>query len=100
MNMVTRTINTAEAMLWERSGHKSDGSPNFTLIAHLRVQDTTFTQAGMREEFRRAGFATDGREIIWKVVDSDVYGQTVAEFVEHGRRVHRDRNGKVRPLED
>ena len=100
MNMVTRTINTAEAMLWERSGHKSDGSPNFTLIAHLRVQDTTFTQAGMREEFRRAGFATDGREITWKVVDSDVYGQTVAEFVEHGRRVRRDRNGKVRPLED
>ena len=99
MNMVTRTISTAEAMLWERSGHKSDGSPNFTLIAHLRVQDTTFTQTGMRDEFRRAGFATDGREITWKVVDSEVYGQTVAEFVEHGRRVRRDRNGKVRPLE-
>ena len=100
MNMVTRTINTAEAMLWERNGHKSDGSPNFTLIAHLRLQDTTFTHAGIREEFRRAGFATDGREITWKVVDSDVYGQTVAEFVEHGRRVHRGRNGKVRPLEN
>ena len=100
MNMVTRTINTAEAMLWERNGHTSNGSPNFTLVAHLKVQDTTFTQAGMREEFRRAGFATDGREITWKVVESEVYGQTVAEFVEHGRRVHRDRNGKVRPLED
>lgn len=99
MNMVTRTINTAEAMLWERNGHKPDGSPNFTLVAHLRFQDTTFTQAGMREEFRRAGFATADREITWKVIDSEVYGQTVAEFVEHGRRVHRDRNGKVRPLE-
>ena len=100
MNMVTRTISTAEAMLWERSGHKPDGSPNFTLIAHLRVQDTTFTIAGMREEFRRAGFATEGREITWKVVESEVYGQTVAEFVEHGRRVHRGRNGRIKPLED
>ena len=99
MNMVTRTINTAEAMLWERSGHKSDGSPNFTLIAYLRVQNTTFSHAGMREEFRRAGFATADREITWKVVESEVYGQTVQEFIEHGRPVHRDRNGKVRPLE-
>ena len=99
MNMVTRTINTAEAMLWERNGHKANGSPNYTLIAHLRVQDTTFTQAGMREVFRHAGFATEGREITWKVIDSEVYCQTVAEFIEHGRKVHRDRNGKVRPLE-
>ena len=100
MNMVTRTINTAEAMLWERNGHKADGSPNFTLVAHLRIQDTTFTQAGMREVFRSAGYATADREITWNVIKSEVYGQTVAEFVEHGRRVQRDRNGKVRPLED
>ena len=100
MNMVTRTISTAEAMLWERSGHKSDGSPNFTLVAHLTVQDTTFTHASMREEFRRAGFATADREITWKIVDSDVYAQTVQEFIAHGHRVRRDRNGKIRPLED